>query len=104
LFADSHRILARQRKYISQLLNIDGVNDVRQTEIHTTKQLVPEPNDFEFEFATETLKNHKSHDIDQIPAELIKAGDRTICYEMHKLIISVWNKEWKESIILPIYK
>jgi len=40
---------------------------------------------------------------------LTKAGGRTICYEIHKLIISIWNKEklpeeWKESIIVPICK
>ena len=57
----------------------------------------------------EKLKNHKSPGIDQIPAELIKAGGRTIGCEIHKLIISIWNKEelpdeWKESIIVPIYK
>ena len=55
------------------------------------------------------VKSHKSQGIDQIPAELIKAGGRTIHYEIHKLIISFWNKEelseeWKESIIVPIYK
>ena len=49
----------------------------------------------------------KSPAIDQIPAELIKAGGRTIRYEVHKLIISLCNKEdlpeeWKESIIVPI--
>jgi len=36
---------------------------------------------------------------------LIKSGDKTI----HKSIISIWNEkelpdEWKESIIVPIYK
>ena len=41
--------------------------------------------------------------------ELIKAGGRTIRSGAHKLIISVRNKEelpeeWKESIIVPIYK
>jgi len=40
---------------------------------------------------------------------LIKTGGRTIHCEIHKLIISIWIKEelpeeWKESIILPIYK
>jgi len=40
---------------------------------------------------------------------LIKAGGRTICYENHKHIIAIWNKEelpedWKESIIVPIYR
>jgi hypothetical protein len=47
--------------------------------------------------------------IDQIPAQLIKAGGRIIRSEIHKLIISLWNKEelpeeWKESVIVPIYK
>ena len=44
-----------------------------------------------------------------IPAELLKAGRRTIRSEIHNLINSIWNKEelpekWKESIIVPIYK
>jgi len=43
------------------------------------------------------------------PSNLIKAGGKTIRCEIHKLIISIWNKEelpkeWKESIIVPIYK
>ena len=59
--------------------------------------------------AIEEPKNHKSPGVDQIPAELIKAGGRTIRCEIHKLIISIWNKgelpvEWKESIIVPIYR
>ena len=70
---------------------------------------MPEPSAFEFELAIEKLKNHKSPGIDQIPAELIKAGVRTIRCEIHKLIISIWIKEelpdeWKESIIVLIYK
>jgi hypothetical protein len=35
LFTDVHSIMARWRKYFSQLLNVHGVNDVRQAEIHT---------------------------------------------------------------------
>jgi hypothetical protein len=59
--------------------------------------------------AIEKLKSHKLPGRNQIPAELIKAGSRTICTEIHKLIISIWNKEelpevWRESIIVPIYK
>jgi len=30
LVVDSHRILARWRNYFSQILNVRGVNDVRQ--------------------------------------------------------------------------
>jgi len=52
---------------------------------------------------------HKSPGIDQIQSKLIKAGGRTIHSEIHKLINSIWNEEelpeeWKESIIVPIYK
>jgi len=38
---------------------------------------VPEPSAFEFELAIEKVKRRKSPGIDQIPAELIKAGGRT---------------------------
>ena len=106
---DSHSILTKWRNYFSQLLNVHGVNDVRQTEIHTAEPLVTEPGDFELEMAIKKLKSHKPPCKIQIPAEMIKAGGRTICYEIHKLIISIWNKEelldeWNESIIVPIYK
>jgi len=56
------------------VLNIQGANDVRQREIHTTEPLVPESSVFEFELAIEKLKRHKSPGIDQILVELIKEG------------------------------
>jgi len=68
---------------------------------------VPEPSTFEVELATEKPESHKSPGIDQILAEMIKAGGRTIWYEVHNLIISIWNKEelpeeWKESTFVHI--
>jgi len=51
LVADSHSILGRRGKFFSPLLNVHGVNDVRQTEIHTAEPLVPEPSTYEFELA-----------------------------------------------------
>jgi hypothetical protein len=41
----------------------------------------------------EKLKSFKSPGVDQIPAELIKAGDKTIRCAIHKLFISIWNEE-----------
>jgi hypothetical protein len=66
-----------------------------------------EPSAIAVEMTNEKLKRHKSPGIDQIPAELIKAGGRTFHSEIHKLINSIWNKEeltvvWKELIIVPI--
>ena len=48
---------------------------------------------FEVQLDIEKLKSHKSPGVDQIPAELFKAGGRKIFYEIYKLIISIWNKE-----------
>jgi len=109
LVADCHSILVQWMNYFSQLLNVHGVNDVRQTEILAAEPLVPEPSASEVELAIEKPKNHKSPGIDQIQAELIKTWGKTILCQIHKLTIFIWNKEelseeWKESIILPIYK
>jgi hypothetical protein len=43
LLAESHNILNRQKYYFGQLLNVHGVNDVRQTEVETFEPLVQEP-------------------------------------------------------------
>ena len=55
LVADSHSIMARWRNYFSQILNVHGVSDVRQAEIHTAEPLVPEPSVMEVELAIEKL-------------------------------------------------
>ena len=109
LVADSRGIVARWRNYFSQLFNVHGVKGVGHVEIPTADPLVSEPSSFEFESAIDKLKNHKSPGINGIPAELIKAGCGTMYLEIHKLITSIWKKEkfpeeWKESIIVPIYK
>jgi len=93
LVADSHSIMARWRNYFSQILNVHGVSEVRQVEIHTAEPLVPKPSALEVELAIEKLKSHVSPGIDQIPAEMIKAGCRTIRCAIHKLIIAIWNKK-----------
>ena len=71
LVADSHSILVGWRNYLSLVLNVHGVNNVRQKEIRTAEPLVPEPSALEVELAIEKLKNHKSRGNDQITAEMI---------------------------------
>ena len=61
LFTNSHSILANRRNHFSGLLNVHVVNDIRQTKILTAERLVSECSVFEFEMATEKLKdtNHQ---------------------------------------------
>jgi hypothetical protein len=73
LFADSLSIVARWRNSFYQILNVHGVSDIRQAEIHTAGLLVPATSVTEVELVTEKLKCHISPGIEQIPAELIKA-------------------------------
>ena len=40
----------------------------------------------------------ESPGIDQIPAELIKAGGSTIRHEIYKLIISIWNESMHRRV------
>jgi hypothetical protein len=51
---------------------VHGVDDIRQTEIHTAEPLVPEPSASVFELSIEEQKTNKSLVIDQIQAEIIK--------------------------------
>jgi hypothetical protein len=44
-------------------------------------------------FAIGKLKRYKYPGIDQIPAELIQAGEETLHSDIHKLINLIWNKE-----------
>jgi hypothetical protein len=103
LLADSHNILNRWKNYISQLLNVDNVSDVRQIEVHNADPLVPDPSRLEAEIAIAKLKKYKLSGGDQIPAELIQAGGEILLSAIHKRINSVCNKEelpdqWRESI------
>jgi len=59
----SHKILNRGRNHFSQLLNVHGVNDVRQTEIHSAEPLVPELSALMVEMAIEKVCLKKNHQI-----------------------------------------
>jgi hypothetical protein len=52
---------------------------------------------------------YKSPGSDQVPVELIQAGDEILLSVIHKLINSVLyieelTDQWKESIIVPVHK
>jgi hypothetical protein len=56
LLVDFHRILKRWMNYFWHLLKLLGLNDIRQTEIHTVEPFVFETNSFEVEVAVEKLR------------------------------------------------
>jgi hypothetical protein len=91
LFVDSQntRMLNKLKNYISQLLNVHNVSDVRQTEAHMAEPLIPGPSRPEVEIAIAKLKEYKSPGSDEIPAELIQAGGEMLLSAIHKLINSI---------------
>jgi hypothetical protein len=72
-------VICLQKNYISQLLNVHNVSDVRQIEVHMAEPLVPGPSPFEAEIVVK-LKKYKS------------PGCEILLPAIHKLINSVWIK------------
>ena len=80
--SDPYSIGSMWTNCFSQLLNVHGVNDIRQTEMHTAEPLVAVTSASVVESAIEKLKSHKSPGIDQISAELRQEGKTILC-EVH---------------------
>jgi hypothetical protein len=105
LVTNSHSILARWKSYLSQLFDVHGASDARQTEIHTAEPLVLSLVPLRLRWLL-TSKKDINH---QVLIKIIKGGGRIIHSEIHKLINSLWKKEelpeeWMESIPVPIHK
>jgi hypothetical protein len=60
---------------------------------HTAEPLVLEPSAFEVGIATEKVKRYKSPSIDQIAGEFIQARSNILRFEMHSIIIYIYNKD-----------
>jgi hypothetical protein len=76
LLAFPQQILTGWKNYFCLLLNVQGPEGIRQTEIHTTELIFPEPSAAEVEFDIRNMKRYKAPGSDQIPAELIQAGGK----------------------------
>jgi hypothetical protein len=68
-----HRVLNRWKQFFNQALNVHGVHDVKQMDIHRAKPLVAEPSLVKVEITIGKLKRYKYPGSDQILAELIKS-------------------------------
>jgi hypothetical protein len=65
LLTDPQSVLNRWKNVFKQVLNIHGVHDVKQMDMHTAEPLVPEPSLVEVEIAIRKLKSYKSPCTDQ---------------------------------------
>jgi hypothetical protein len=74
LLADPQNILNRWKNFFNQVLNVHGVHDVRQMDIHTAVPLVIEPSPVEVVISIVKLKSFKSPGTNEIPAELFTQG------------------------------
>ena len=59
--------------------------------------------------AMRNLKNNKEAGTDEIHLELIKYGGNTLLNRIYEPVRQIWeeeriSEEWKETIIVPIYK
>jgi hypothetical protein len=109
LLVEPQSVLNRWKNFFSQVLNVCGIHDVEQMDIHMAQPSLPEPSLVKMEIAIGKLKSYKSPGNDQILDELVKARGETLCFEIYKFTCSIWNKEelpqqWKEFIIVPIHK
>jgi hypothetical protein len=87
LLADPQNVLNRWKNFFNQVLNVDGVHNIRQMDIHMAEPLVPEPSLVEVEIAVGKLKSYKSPGTDQILAEMIKAGGVTLYSEIQTYLL-----------------
>jgi hypothetical protein len=82
---------------------------VMKTEIRIAELLVPDPSYYEAQIVIASLKNYKLPGSDHIMVEPIQTWSETLHTKIYELINFVCNKDelpkqWKESIIVPIYK
>jgi hypothetical protein len=73
LLSDIHIILKEWKNYLFYLVNVRGINDVKQTDMHTGEPLVLEH--YSFEVPIEKMTRYKFSRTDQILTVLIQAAD-----------------------------
>jgi len=81
---------SRNLTWIRLKLSMCGTEEFK---IYTAEPWIPEPSEIEVEMSVKKLKKFRSPEIDNIPAELIKAGGTALIKELHKLIGVIWRKE-----------
>jgi hypothetical protein len=107
-------ILNRWAEHFEELLNKNlglGGERPENTMILTgpARENVESPTKLEMSEVIKKLKCNKAPGEDEIVAEIIKYGGRSLEAVIHKLLVRIWEKEtmpecWKMSLICPLFK
>jgi hypothetical protein len=109
VMAQEERCLERWAEYFKNLLNVNTpANTVEDVQYQTAQPFIAEPSIHEVKSVILKLKNNKSPGSDNLPGELFKHGGNALWYQLHELIVKIWNNEqvpdeWKNGIICPLY-
>jgi hypothetical protein len=87
LLADSHYFECMEQLLLSPIIKCTMLNQPKYIQLSHWY----ESRSFQVEIVIEKLC--KSPGIDEVPAELIQAGGKTLCSDIHKLINYDWNKD-----------
>ena len=104
---DRNAVKDRWKEYTDSLYARDpNVNDTFSTPEYTNE---PEILEAEVHYALHSLSNGKSAGCDNIPVELMKAGDdksvKTLTILCNKVWYEkTWPNDWKKAIYVPIFK
>ena len=82
---ESRQILERWQEYCSGMYDMSDSEDMYEIHEPMTAETEPEPSLDEITWAIKNLKNGKSPGCDEIPAELIKAGEEDSIHIYHAL-------------------
>jgi hypothetical protein len=71
------------KKFFNHVVNVHGVHDIKNMDIHKAEPLMPEPSLVEVEIDIGKLKSFNYAVTGNIRTKLIKAGGETLYSEIH---------------------
>jgi hypothetical protein len=96
-------------EYFEETLNRTDEHETEKVQYITSEIEIESPSLHEVKMAIDKQKNNRAPGEDFIVAELFKNGGQSLLEALHKIIVSIWEKEvmpkeWNTGLICPIFK